>query len=179
LLNPQRTGYKKSMPPPFRTRLFLPDEAATQRLGAALAALLRPGDMVALGGDLGAGKTRLARSVIEALLHRPEEVPSPTFTLVQTYDTPSGIVWHFDLYRLQAAEEALELGLEEALSGGIALIEWPDRLGALLPRDRLEITLAVAPCTDGDAREAVIAAHGSWAARAPALAAAAASSVHA
>src|SRR5689334_8638132 len=99
----------------------LPDEAATDRLGRALAGAVRVGDVIALWGDLGAGKTRLARACIAALTGEAE-VPSPTFTLVQTYEAAIGTVWHFDLYRLSAAEEALELGFEEALSGGVVLI---------------------------------------------------------
>jgi tRNA threonylcarbamoyladenosine biosynthesis protein TsaE len=135
----------------------LPDEAATDGLGRALAGLARAGDVIALWGDLGAGKTRLARAFIAALTGE-DEVPSPTFTLVQTYEAAIGTLWHFDLYRLTAAEEALELGLEEALSGGVVLIEWPERLGAMLPRQRLDVRLQFA---GGDnARLATLQAHG-------------------
>lgn len=144
-------------------RLDLADEAATDALARAVAALARPGDVIALWGDLGAGKTCFARSFITALSGSIEDVPSPTFTLVQTYDTPAGAVWHFDLYRLEAPDEALELGLEEALAGGICLIEWPDRLGTLLPRDRLDVALEFGATES--ARRARLTGYGSWAAR--------------
>jgi tRNA threonylcarbamoyladenosine biosynthesis protein TsaE len=120
----------------------LPDEAATAALASRLAALVVPGDIIALKGDLGAGKTSFARAFIRARggdAH--EEVPSPTFTLVQIYQTDAMAIWHFDLYRLEAAEEAWELGIEEAFASGVSLIEWPERLASLLPPRRLEITL--------------------------------------
>ncbi len=135
--------------------LDLPDEAATARLGAALAAVLRPGDVVALDGDLGAGKTALARALIRAATGDPdEEVPSPTFTLVQTYDGLDGAVyWHFDLYRLEQPDDAVELDIDEAFAEGISLIEWPARLGGYLPRRALRIALTI---TDQAARRADI-----------------------
>lgn len=121
---------------------FLPDESATERLGAALAARLRPRDTVALEGGLGAGKTTLARAILRAAAGVPDlVVPSPTFTLVEVYDTPRGAFWHFDLYRLEAPEQVFELGWEEARADGIALVEWAERLGPLLPADRLTVTL--------------------------------------
>jgi tRNA threonylcarbamoyladenosine biosynthesis protein TsaE len=129
----------------------LPDEAATERLGGALAKRLRPRDAVALQGGLGVGKTTLARAILRAASGDPGLiVPSPTFTLVEVYDTPSGVFWHFDLYRLEQPEQVFELGWEEARADGIALIEWADRLGALLPRERLTATLAI----EGDGRRA-------------------------
>ena len=121
--------------------LGLPDETATADLARRLAAIARPGDVIALRGELGAGKTSFARAFIRTLAGDDVEVPSPTFMLAQTY--PPGI-WHFDLYRLGTPEEAWEIGIEEAFAGGIALIEWPDRLGPLLPARRLDITLAFA-----------------------------------
>lgn len=124
------------------------DEAATKRVAAALAARVRPGDVIALQGDLGAGKTTFARGFIGALTIADEVVPSPTFTLVQTYASEAGDIWHFDLYRLKRAEEAYELGIEEAFGNGISLIEWPERLGGLLPRQRLDVTLAPGPHPD-------------------------------
>ncbi len=127
-------------------RLALPDEAATAALARALAALLRPGDVIALSGELGAGKTSFARALINALPRSDggageEEVPSPTFTLVQVYARAPAPVWHFDLYRIESPEEVVELGLEEALAEGITLIEWPERMGAMQPDHTLELAL--------------------------------------
>jgi tRNA threonylcarbamoyladenosine biosynthesis protein TsaE len=131
--------------------LFLPDEAATERLGAALAGRLRPRDVVALQGGLGVGKTTLARAILRAASGDPALiVPSPTFTLVEIYDTPMGVFWHFDLYRLEEPEQVFELGWEEARADGVALVEWAERLGALLPSERLTVTLAL----EGDGRRA-------------------------
>lgn len=121
----------------------LVDEAATEQLGATLAARLKPGDVVGLKGPLGSGKTTLARAILRAAAGDPALiVPSPTFTLVETYETPRGAFWHFDLYRLETPEQVYELGWEEALAEGIVLIEWPERLGSLLP-NHLSVTLAV------------------------------------
>lgn len=138
----------------------LSDEAATCRLGAGLAALIRPGDVLALWSDLGGGKTTLARALIQALLGGDEEVPSPTFTLVQTYDAPQAIIWHFDLYRLERPEDVTELAFDEALTDGICLIEWPERLGKLLPARRLDITLA--PGAGPESRRAILTSHHQW-----------------
>lgn len=124
----------------------LPDEAATQALGARIAAVLRPGDVVALSGDLGAGKTTLARAILAGLGHAGE-VPSPTFAIVQPYDPPDLRipVWHVDLYRLEHAEEAAELGLDEARREAALIVEWPERLGDALWPDSLRLELTVAP----------------------------------
>jgi tRNA threonylcarbamoyladenosine biosynthesis protein TsaE len=122
----------------------LANEIATESLGATLAARLKPGDVVGLKGDLGAGKTTLARAIIRAAAGDPDLiVPSPTFTLVEVYETPRGAFWHFDLYRLEAPEQIYELGWEEALAEGIVLLEWPERLGELLPQ-HLSVTLELA-----------------------------------
>ena len=132
--------------------MSLPDEAATAALGATLAERLKPGDVVGLQGELGSGKTTLARAILRAAAGDPELiVPSPTFTLVEVYETPRGTFWHFDLYRLDAPEQVFELGWEEALAEGIVLIEWPQRLGDLLPK-HLSVTLEV----DGDGRRALL-----------------------
>jgi tRNA threonylcarbamoyladenosine biosynthesis protein TsaE len=129
----------------------LPDEAATERLGTALAKRLRPRDVVALQGGLGVGKTTLARAILRAAAGDPSlVVPSPTFTLVEVYDTSRGTFWHFDLYRLEEPDQVFELGWEEARADGIALVEWAERLGRLLPRERLTVMLAV----EGDGRRA-------------------------
>lgn len=144
----------------------LPDPAATGRLGARIGAALRPGDVVALHGDLGAGKTALARAAIRAAQGAEIDVPSPTFTLVQTYDAPGRpAVWHVDLYRLGDAQEVEELGLDEARGGAALLIEWPDRWGNGLPADRLDVHLD----HDGPGRRARLAAGPAWAGRLPAL----------
>ena len=128
----------------FQAVFPLPDLGATQMLGARIAGALRPGDTVALSGDLWAGKTTLARAIL-ASLGVTEAVPSPTFTLVQSYDTPHLSVSHYDLYRLKSEGEMDELGLEDALELGAALIEWPERAGNRLPRERLTVTLRAAP----------------------------------
>jgi tRNA threonylcarbamoyladenosine biosynthesis protein TsaE len=133
--------------------LSLHDESATERLGTALAGKLRARDVVALEGGLGAGKTTLARAILRAASGDPGLiVPSPTFTLVEVYDTPQGAFWHFDLYRLEAPEQVFELGWEEARADGIALVEWPARLGSLLPRKHLAVTLII----EGDERRATL-----------------------
>jgi len=138
--------------------LRLADVAATTRLGAAIAIALGQGEAVCLSGPLGAGKSSLARGLIRALAPGAGDVPSPTFTLVQFYAGPYFEIAHFDLYRLTRAEEAFEIGLDEALREGAAVIEWPERLGDLLPADRLEVTIHL----EGAARRARISAHGAW-----------------
>lgn len=112
-------------------------------LAQPLAKALRPGDVIALWGDLGVGKTTFARILIQTLVGDAIDVPSPTFTLVQAYDTSQGEVWHCDLYRLKDPEEVFELGLEDAFHEAICLIEWPERLGDLLPRRRIDITFKI------------------------------------
>jgi tRNA threonylcarbamoyladenosine biosynthesis protein TsaE len=142
----------------------LADEAVTTELARRLAAMARVGDVIALTGDLGAGKTSFARAFVRARANAMIAVPSPTFTLVQTYDLPSGAIWHFDLYRLNDPAEAEELGIDDAFADAISLIEWPDRLGARLPADRLDLTLAFVDGTT-DARQATLAGGPSWADR--------------
>ena len=116
---------------------------ATHELAQCLARVAKPGDVLALSGDLGAGKTEFARAFIRALTDPEEDVPSPTFTLVQTYEAASGEIWHFDLYRLEHPEDVFELGIEDALHDAISLIEWPGRMGHYIPRDRLDVNLTV------------------------------------
>lgn len=130
----------------------------TARFGAAIAALLQPGDAVLLFGPLGAGKSTLARGLVRALTTADEDVPSPTFTLVQSYDGASFPIAHFDLYRLKGAGEVFELGLDEALDTGVAVIEWPERLSEPPSPDRLEVRLL----RDGEGRRAKLARFGSW-----------------
>ncbi|WP_421994705.1 tRNA (adenosine(37)-N6)-threonylcarbamoyltransferase complex ATPase subunit type 1 TsaE [Roseococcus sp.] len=133
--------------------LILPDLAATEALAARLAGLARPGDALLLEGPLGAGKSALARAFLRAAAGDPLlEVPSPTFTLVQTYDLPGGkSAHHFDLYRLSGPSGLVELGWDEAREG-IVLVEWPDRLGSFTPSDALRVTLT--PGEDEDSRSA-------------------------
>jgi tRNA threonylcarbamoyladenosine biosynthesis protein TsaE len=142
----------------------LPDAAATTRLGAAIAPLLAPGETVLLFGPLGMGKSTLARGLIRALTGPEEDVPSPTFTLVQFYDSDPPVA-HFDLYRLTRPEEAAEIGLDEALDVGCAVIEWPERLGDdpahWLGPDRLAVTLS----ESGEGRHATVSGAGAWDAR--------------
>jgi tRNA threonylcarbamoyladenosine biosynthesis protein TsaE len=144
--------------------LDLADEAATVRLGTALAGVLRAGDVVALSGDLGAGKTVLARALVRARTgHADEEVPSPTITLVQAYEGRDGVsVVHCDLYRLEDPEEVVELDLDDAFTEAVTLIEWPDRLGPRLPADRLDLSLTLAGRAG---RRVRLRGYGRWAAR--------------
>jgi tRNA threonylcarbamoyladenosine biosynthesis protein TsaE len=131
----------------------LPDLAATEALAQTLAPLLRPGDAVLLEGPLGAGKTAFARALLRALAGDPAlEVPSPSYTLVQTYETAAGAVAHFDLWRLDGPPDLAELGWDEARAG-IVLVEWPERLGALRPAEALSIAFHPEA---GDARRAVL-----------------------
>ena len=120
--------------------LDLPDLAATEALARRIAPHLRAGQVIALEGGLGAGKTSFARALVSALLGEPTDVPSPTYTLVQTYDGPDFPIYHFDLYRLDDPADLDELGWEDTLDG-LALIEWPGKAGARLPAWRMTISL--------------------------------------
>ena len=140
----------------------LPDEAATAAFAARISGLAATRDIIALKGDLGAGKTTFARGFIRAR-GCTEEVPSPTFTLVQVYELGAAAIWHFDLYRVTSPEEAWELGIEDAFVEGISLIEWPERLDPLLPGRRLEIEFIFGE--QPEARRAVLDAGEGWQAR--------------
>lgn len=130
---------------------MLGDLDALNRFAQKLAAGLRAGDILALRGPLGAGKTALARAIIRHCLDEPDlDVPSPTFTLVQTYAGPRFDIWHVDLYRISTPQDCLELGLDEAFGDAVAIIEWPERLGADLPERRVDITIE--PLSDGTRR---------------------------
>ncbi|MFV2051218.1 tRNA (adenosine(37)-N6)-threonylcarbamoyltransferase complex ATPase subunit type 1 TsaE [Aliiroseovarius sp. YM-037] len=126
-----------------------PEDSAA--LARTIAGALKPGDTLLLEGPIGAGKTHFARSIIQSMLTDPEDVPSPTFTLVQTYETDAGEIWHLDLYRLTDPSELSELGLEDALEDAICIIEWPDRLGDDVPQNALRLTFALD--ADPDARQ--------------------------
>ena len=148
-----------SLADPLRRTLRLHDAEATAALARRLAPQLRAGDVLLLQGPIGAGKTHFARALIQSLLAaegRTEDVPSPTFTLVQTYAIEALEIWHADLYRLTSPAEAEELGLEEAFSEALCLIEWPDRLGSLAPASAL--TLDFAPEPEGDGRRLTLTA---------------------
>ena len=143
--------------------LSLADERATRALGRRLAGLIRPGDVIALRGVLGSGKTELARALIRARAGADIEVPSPSYTLVQDYRLPGLLIRHIDLYRIGDPAELLELGLDAPAAGEAWLIEWPDRAAAVLPADRLDLELR-----QGDApgaRTAHLSAGASWAER--------------
>lgn len=146
---------------PFRSHLRT--AADTAALAKALAPRLKAGDTLLLEGDLGAGKTHFARALIRARLNDPmADVPSPTFTLVQTYDAPGVEIWHADLYRLSGSGEVIEIGLAEAFDDAICLVEWPDRLGAAAPAGALTLHLALA---DDDGRTLTATGPASWAPR--------------
>jgi len=153
-----------------RRLIELPSLAATEAMAASVATLARTGDVILLEGELGAGKSAFARAFLRAATDDPTlEVPSPTFTLVETYAAPGKLpIWHFDLYRLTAPEQAFELGIEEAWTDAVSLIEWPERLGDLLPREHLRLTLDEGPTPH--ARRVQLAAAPSWADRLAGLA---------
>jgi tRNA threonylcarbamoyladenosine biosynthesis protein TsaE len=145
-------------PPVDHASLFLATPEETDRLGRLLADMTVAGDVLLLEGPIGAGKSQLARALIRARLGSDEDVPSPTFTLVQTYFDPEGDIWHADLYRLVHPDEALELGLGDAFEEAICLVEWPDRLGAARPAKAL--TIALEP--EGEGRSARLSSDASW-----------------
>jgi tRNA threonylcarbamoyl adenosine modification protein YjeE len=142
----------------FRAEAILADLPATQALAARIAPLLRPGDAVALWGELGSGKTTLARAILRAL-GVTEDVPSPTFTIVQTYDTNALTVAHLDLYRLKRASELEQLGFSEMLDEGAVLVEWPERAPEYLPDTALHVRLTLS----GEARNAKFTGPSRWA----------------
>ncbi|HLQ18416.1 MAG TPA: tRNA (adenosine(37)-N6)-threonylcarbamoyltransferase complex ATPase subunit type 1 TsaE [Tabrizicola sp.] len=132
--------------------LHLASADQTEALGRSLALHARPGDVILLEGPIGAGKSCLARAFIRARLGPAEEVPSPTFTLVQVYEAGGVEIWHADLYRLTHPDEVWELGLDDAFSSAICLVEWPDRLGNHVPPGALHIQLS----TQGEGRQALV-----------------------
>ena len=141
-------------------KITLEDQSATEAFGTSLAEIANPQDILLLNGNLGSGKSIIARAFIRAYCQTNEEIPSPTFTLLQTYDSGPFTVFHFDLYRVNTVEETFELGIEEAFGDGISLIEWPDRLGGQLPNDRLEINIVVGKKLTS--REVILKGYGYW-----------------
>ncbi len=150
----------------FSKHIELANPDATLALGAALSAYVEMGDVLALRGDLGAGKTTMARGLIRALtkgLNGDTEVPSPTFSLVQIYETPKGELWHGDMYRLESPQACIELGLEDAFLDCICVIEWPDKLGHYLPSGTINITLSFTKASsEREARTARVEGARDW-----------------
>ena len=152
-------------------QLELPDLSATQKLGTLLADGLTAGDIISLSGPLGAGKSALARSIIISANPNETDVPSPTFSLVQTYELADGTpLWHLDLYRIETPEDAMQLGLDDAFVDAVCLIEWPDRLKKILPKSALSIHLYLVSDDNADgARTADITAPPNWSDRIQAI----------
>lgn len=123
----------------------------TEQIGAAIAPIISSGDVISLEGDLGAGKTTFTRGLIRHICGADTDVPSPTYTLVQTYEAPEFTLWHFDLYRLEHPDEIFELGWTET-ANGVAIVEWPERGGAHLPKNLLNVRLE----TVGEGRRAIL-----------------------
>lgn len=142
------------------TIFSLPDLAATKALASAIARFAEGGEAIALIGDLGVGKTAFSRFFIQSLTSPETEVVSPTFTLLQTYETGRYSLWHFDLYRLQSAQEVIELGLDEAFDKGVSLIEWPEIIEHWLPKHRLAVQLQFGE--GEEQRVAVLKGEGHW-----------------
>ena len=135
----------------------------TEELASALKENLQNGDIILLKGEIGAGKSLFARSLIQSAMDQVEEVPSPTFTIVQTYETKLGSIWHADLYRLTDQSEIFELGLIDAFVSEIVIVEWPERLGHLEPQDALTVEIVI---LENDKREVIFSTNSSmWKAR--------------
>lgn len=145
---------------PEHGTLPLASEQDTANIGAKLAEFAQTGDVICLRGALGAGKTTFARGFIQHISRTSEEIVSPTFTLVQTYESERGSIWHFDLYRIDDPNDVVELGLEDALAEGITLIEWPERLGPHAPPAPLEIEITSS--ADGTARQIRLSGKEKW-----------------
>ncbi|WP_297770467.1 tRNA (adenosine(37)-N6)-threonylcarbamoyltransferase complex ATPase subunit type 1 TsaE [uncultured Roseovarius sp.] len=148
--------------PDHHAALPLDSPDATCAFAQALAPRVQPGDTLLLSGGVGAGKTHFARCLIQALQTTPEDVPSPTFTLVQTYPGKTGEIWHADLYRVGDVLELVELGLTDAFTDAICLVEWPDRLGDLTPADALSLTFETVDASTDRAAEDRRLLHADW-----------------
>ncbi len=144
----------------FQAHYNLPDIASVAVLAQKIAPHLKRGDVLQLEGDLGVGKTTFTRALIAALAGKEIEVPSPTFTLVQQYEFPAFTLYHFDLYRLKNSGELLEIGLEQALSEGVTVLEWPQLATDFLPADSLVLKLSF---SSGEGRQAELHAPAAWA----------------
>jgi tRNA threonylcarbamoyl adenosine modification protein YjeE len=143
---------------PWPKSISLPDLSALFVFAEKIASHLKPRDILLLYGDLGAGKTTLARAIIQSLNPALHDIPSPTFTLVQNYDTPCGPVYHYDLYRLKHHDELTELGFDEACATGMVLVEWPEHMGPRLPARVKSIHLSIKP----HGEERVAQCEGTW-----------------
>ncbi|WP_417798784.1 tRNA (adenosine(37)-N6)-threonylcarbamoyltransferase complex ATPase subunit type 1 TsaE [Terasakiella pusilla] len=141
-------------------KINIENQHQTEVCAQRIAQIARAGDVIALHGDLGMGKSVFSRAFIRALTTPDEEVPSPTFTLVQIYDTDAGELYHFDMYRLDSPDDSLELGIEEAFNDSISLIEWPSKLGTYLPWNCLNIEIA--PAGHDTARTLTFTSQGDW-----------------
>ncbi len=143
-------------------QFYLPHVEATEQFGRALAPFLQVEDFIALWGDLGAGKTALARAIIRARQAAAgcdmDAVQSPTFTLAQTYEAGDVLITHYDFYRIESESEMIELGFEDALDQGMVLAEWPERMGERIYPDRLDIRLSIS----GEGRQVGLSGQGSW-----------------
>src|SRR5476651_2031739 len=152
---------------PSSFSLTLANEPAMHKFMRDLATVLEPGDLVTLSGDLGAGKTTLARALIRHLASdQTIAVPSPTFTLMQTYDLPRFPLVHADLFRLDGPGELTELGFDDLPKEAVVLLEWPDRAAGVLPPDRLDVAFTLEPKAGPEHRNARITGYGTFAARA-------------
>ncbi|NVK19853.1 MAG: tRNA (adenosine(37)-N6)-threonylcarbamoyltransferase complex ATPase subunit type 1 TsaE [Methylocystaceae bacterium] len=144
-------------------KINIENQSQTELCAQRIAHISQPGDVIALYGDLGVGKSVFSRAFIRELTTDDEEVPSPTFTLVQIYEAEASEIYHFDMYRLESPDDALELGIEEAFSDGVSLIEWPSKLGNYLPWDCLNIEIA--PGADDTSRVITLSSQGQWMSR--------------
>ncbi len=141
-------------------KINIENQSQTEACAEQIAKLATQGDVIALHGDLGVGKSVFSRAFIRALTSQDEEVPSPTFTLVQIYNTDDTEIYHFDMYRLDSPDDSLELGIEEAFADGISLIEWPSKLGTYLPWNCLNIDIT--PGEGESQRTLTFSSQGPW-----------------